>query len=96
MSYTKNTWKNGDTVTAAKLNNIEDGVAAASVAELPAVSGSDNGKALMVSGGQWEAGNLPTELPAAPAEDGTYTLKVTVADGTATYAWVSDPAEPGD
>lgn len=27
MSYTKNTWKSGDTVTSAKLNNIEDGIA---------------------------------------------------------------------
>lgn len=29
------------------------------------------------------------ELPAAPTTDGTYVLKVTVADGTATYSWVS-------
>lgn len=29
MSYTKNIWKSGDTVTSAKLNNIEDGIAAA-------------------------------------------------------------------
>lgn len=27
------------------------------------------------------------ELPAAPAEDGTYALTVTVADGEATYSW---------
>lgn len=27
MSYTKNTWKSGDTVTSAKLNNIEEGIA---------------------------------------------------------------------
>lgn len=30
------------------------------------------------------------ELPADPAEDGTYTLKVTVSSGTATLSWVSD------
>ena len=30
MSYTKNTWKSGDTVTSAKLNNMEEGIAAAS------------------------------------------------------------------
>ena len=29
MSYTKNTWKAGDTITSAKLNNMEDGIAAA-------------------------------------------------------------------
>lgn len=27
MAYTKNTWANGDTITAAKLNNMEDGIA---------------------------------------------------------------------
>lgn len=27
MAYTKQTWANGDTVTAAKLNHIEDGIA---------------------------------------------------------------------
>ena len=30
MSYTKNIWKSGDTVTSAKLNNMEEGIAAAS------------------------------------------------------------------
>lgn len=29
MSYTKNTWTNGDVITAAKLNNIEGGIDAA-------------------------------------------------------------------
>lgn len=29
-------------------------------------------------------------VPAAPAADGTYTLKVTVSDGTPTYSWVLD------
>lgn len=27
MSYTKNTWTNGDTITAEKLNNMENGIA---------------------------------------------------------------------
>lgn len=27
MSYTKTTWQNGDTITAEKLNHIEDGIA---------------------------------------------------------------------
>lgn len=26
MSYTKNTWETGDTITAAKLNHMEDGI----------------------------------------------------------------------
>ena len=29
-------------------------------------------------------------IPTAPTTDGTYSLKVTVADGTPTYSWVSD------
>ena len=32
----------------------------------------------------------PTGLPTAPSEDGTYTLKCTVADGEVTYSWVLD------
>ena len=28
MAYSKTTWANGDTITAEKLNNLEDGVAA--------------------------------------------------------------------
>lgn len=32
---------------------------------------------------------IPNELPDAPTTDGTYTLKATVADGTATLSWVS-------
>ena len=30
MAYNKTTWKNGDTITAEKLNNLEEGVAGAS------------------------------------------------------------------
>ena len=33
---------------------------------------------------------IPTELPSNPSTDGTYTLKVTVASGTPTLAWVAD------
>ncbi len=33
---------------------------------------------------------IPTELPANPSEDGTYSLKVTVAEGVATLSWVAD------
>ena len=32
---------------------------------------------------------IPNILPAAPTTDGTYTLNVTVSNGTATYTWVS-------
>ena len=31
-----------------------------------------------------------SSIPAAPSENGTYTLTVTVSDGTATYSWVAN------
>lgn len=37
-----------------------------------------------------ELGAVANRIPEAPAEDGTYTLKATVADGVKTYAWVAD------
>ena len=64
MSYSKTTWQTGDTVTAELLNHMEDGISSADAKELPAVSGSDNGKVLTVSSGAWSAqtpasGELP-------------------------------------
>ncbi len=35
MTYSKNIWKNGDTITAEKLNNIEDGIADSMFVEIP-------------------------------------------------------------
>lgn len=58
--------------------------------ELPAVTAEDNGDVLTVVEGAWAKAALPVppaELPAAPEEDGSYTLTVTIADGAATYAW---------
>lgn len=33
---------------------------------------------------------VPNEIPNAPTTDGTYVLKASVSDGTATYSWVSE------
>lgn len=33
---------------------------------------------------------IPTELPTTPSEDGTYHLKLTIANGTATLAWEAE------
>lgn len=46
MSYIKNVWANGDTITAEKLNNIEDGIAAISLPDIDPAT--DAGKVLTV------------------------------------------------
>lgn len=67
MAYEKNTWYTGDVITAEKLNNMENGIEAASRgggggSDLPEFSYSDVGKMLAVSctsGGQilkWQIG----------------------------------------
>jgi len=42
------------------------------------------------TGGLYESTTTAKLLPAAPTTDGTYVLKVTVADGNATYSWVAE------
>jgi len=59
MNYTPTNWQTGDTVTAEKLNNIENGIVAlASMPNLPIISNSDNGKILRVVNGSWSAAQL--------------------------------------
>ena len=55
--------------TTKALNEIAEKLVGVDVTELPAVTASDNGKALLVSGGKWDKGSLPTELPAVTAAD---------------------------
>ena len=59
--------------------------------EMAPASPSGNGKYIVQqTDGMNEYVLLEKELPTAPAEDGTYTLKCTVASGTATLSWVAD------
>ena len=42
MSYEKNTWEIGDTITAEKLNNMEDGIEGAGIVVVNLVDGEDH------------------------------------------------------
>ena len=44
--------------------------------ELPSVSSTDNGKALIVDGGKWKKKEIPSQLPAVTADDNGKVLKV--------------------
>lgn len=57
---------------------------------LPDLADEGNGNYVVAQSGSQLALTplvIPTELPTSPTEDGTYHLKVTVADGTATLSW---------
>jgi len=67
MSYTKQTWAGGDTVTSAKLNHMEDGIAGAGpdlVFEVDSTDPSQVTSATLISGSYADA--------AAKVNDGGY------------------------
>ena len=71
MSYTKQTWANGDTITAEKLNHMEDGIAASG-------GGGGGGAALIV--------NASVSLDAETMSFVVDTIDKTYADVTNAYS----------
>ena len=62
MAYVKNTWAKGDIITAAKLNHMEDGIAAGGSGEFATYHVTVN--AMMNSEGEYiESGTIQTDLP---------------------------------
>lgn len=57
---------------------------------LPDLPSSDGSYIVTVADEQMTLTPLPSTFPSTPSEDGTYTLKVTVASGTATMSWTAD------
>lgn len=62
-----------DTLPESVVNAI---LAAAEAPNLPAVTSTDNGKALQVDGGKWKAVAVTPELPAVTADDNGKVLMV--------------------
>ena len=76
-----------DSLPTAKLNELLN------MEGVPSVTSSSNGKVLTVVSGTWKAASLPTVLPEYPESDGTYSLQLVVADGSATLSWEAVTAE---
>lgn len=84
MAYTPTEWETGDVITAAKLNNMEQGIEDAFVA--PEVTAADQGKVLTVdSSGEWDAAaaqNAPIVLEGviSTLDGSAYTFTLTSGD----------------
>lgn len=90
MAYTKQTWSTGDTITADKLNHIEDGIDAAGIAPAPASSGTPamDGTAARGSSAQYARADHvhPTDTSRAAASD--LANKITAPSSPATGAFL--------
>lgn len=98
MSYVKNTWQNGDTVTAEKLNNMENGIAAVDAAQAtafaPNITNPQDEDTLVYDGtaGKWVNGKGGSDF--APDITNPQDGDILVYDGTA-GKWVNGAASGG-
>ena len=83
MSYEKNTWTNGDVITSAKLNHIEDGIAESSIL----IVGEENNildrtwqeihdglPAFIITGDEYETSVMAVSC--AYVDDGDYVVQI--------------------
>lgn len=75
MAYTPNTWATGDTITAAKLNNMEQGIASASGGPLLVTVGPAQDEENMVLDKTW------AEIHDAILSNGVTIIEREVGDG---------------
>jgi len=86
MSYTPTTWQTGDTITAEKLNHMEDGIGDAVSSSLPEVYPADDGKFLMVVNGEWHVVDTTFVVNCTPTSpDLSGTMDKTPAEIYAAY-----------
>ena len=88
--YVMNKKANG-TYERKKISFDSDAIESLESNALPEVSGSDNGKALIVSAGEWTVANIPSQLPSVTSSDEGKVLAV-----NSSGVWVASPAATQD
>ena len=83
--------KSDGTYERKKISFDGDAIESLESNALPEVSGSDNGKALIVSGGKWTVSNIPSQLPSVTSSDEGKILAV-----NSSGVWAASPAATQD
>lgn len=95
MAYTKNTWANGDVITKAKLDNIEDGIYDNTVTTTDVVGGVANFK--NADGTTLFSVNLPSApTPTNMITNGDFSQAGATTDGWAAYSPTRSTIEISD
>ena len=93
--YVMNKKANG-TYERKKISFDSDAIESLETNALPKVTGSDNGKALIVSSGKWTAENIPSQLPSVTAADEGKVLAVNSSGVWAAAPAATQDAQTGD